>query len=122
MISLVVSLFLSFSCADVVDSVIATVNGQPILASDVRLLESKIKNKKTLFLEESLLPEDDIQLKKHENLVNYLVHVQILKSEAERLNLSISDQALDKEIREIARRNGLSARELLLSVEREGYT
>ncbi|MCS6838410.1 MAG: peptidylprolyl isomerase [Bdellovibrionaceae bacterium] len=100
------------------DGVVVTVNNEAILKSDLVDLVNKIERKE--FLNDLALVglsaeelQQDIQKR-----IKYLIRVKMLDAEVKRLNLRITSDRLEQEIREIARRNKIP-REALPKVFKE---
>lgn len=116
------ALLTSTAHAQVVDRIVAVVNNEPILESDVTLLRDRAKRPFLLF--ELLLENDPQNLTKgdRKNLLDYLVGEKVLQSEIKRLGLDVSLDKVEQEIRDIARRNNVSVNEIYSSFKQEGLS
>lgn len=122
---LVTALGLVFSLnafGDVVERIVAVVNSEAILESDFKLLKERSKN--PMLLNRYLLPEDPSVLAKGDRKVSldYLIGDKIVDSEIKRLNLSVTTEKVEQEIREIAKRNHMSVEELYQQIKAEGLS
>lgn len=117
--------FLLFICgsasAQVVDKVVAIVNDEVILSSDLANLQKNLKKPGTV--DENILvggkPED---LKDPSKALDYLISEKILASEIRRLGYSVTEDRADQEFKKIAKRSGLSESELKTALAAQGVT
>lgn len=103
-----------------VDRIVAVVNSEPILQSDLRSLEKKIESKG--LIDDLLLGDlnkDDLKNNTAAQL-DYLISEKIFDSEIKRLNLTVTMDRVDQEIRKIAVNNKISKEDLLRSVNQQG--
>lgn len=120
---LLVSVFtVSMSSAEVVERVIAVVNSEPILESDLTALKSRART--TEFLYPFLLPAEPALITRGDRkaLLDYLVGEKILQNEIKRLNLEVTSEKVEAEVKGIAKRNNVSVDELYTQVRREGLS
>ena len=110
------------SSAKIIDGVVAIVNSEVILQSD--LLKMDVRLKKKSLLDEMLLPENpDLLFKKDRTaMIQYLISEKIMDSEVKRLNFSITSERVNQEIKDVAKRNNISTEEVLRSVTAEGIS
>ncbi|MBL7544590.1 MAG: peptidylprolyl isomerase [Bdellovibrionaceae bacterium] len=116
-----ISLMLSFtSGAELVDRIVAVVNSEIVLKSDFQNLKTKLSG--SSMIDESLLDNTDIDsLAKDRNAqLNYLINEKLLDSEVKRLNLSVTMDRVQLEIKEMAKRNNISSEEVLAAVKAQG--
>lgn len=97
---------------EALDGIVAIVNNEVILRSDVSNFREKING--SGMIDDLLLvggkPED---LKKDPKAqLDYLISERILESEIKRLNLSVTVERVEQEIREIAKRNNMTRAQL----------
>jgi len=103
-----------------VDEVIVTVNNEPILASDLSELKAKIA-KNEILNDIALGTLDPESIKQSEPLMmQYLIRERILDSEVKRLNLSVTMERVEQELKDIAKRNGVTRAELPGLLEAQG--
>lgn len=110
------------SYADSLDRIVVIVNSEAILESDFKLLREKVKKPVLLF--DLLLPENATSLTKGDRqaLTEYLIGEKILESEIKRLSLNVTQERVEQEIRDLAKRNGISVSELYQTIKQEGVT
>lgn len=108
--------------AEIVDRVVAVVNNEPILESDVTQLREK--SKKPFLLFELLVEDDPTVLVKgdRKKLLDYLIGEKVMQSEIKRLGLEVTLEKVEQEIRDIARRNNVSVNEIYGSFKQEGLS
>lgn len=114
-------LFTSFIVhAEVVDRVMVIINNEIITESDLRSFNKKID--KNGFIDEMLLGGKSISdLKKNKSdQLDYMINEKILSSEIKRLNLTITSERVDQEIRDMAKKNGISKNELISTIKAQG--
>lgn len=110
------------------EKTLAIVNSEIVLLSDLTSLREKTKT--PTLIDESLIPESTSdKLSKLEPLksnrevqIRYLINEEIVDSEIKRLNLTVTMDRADLEIKDIAKRNGVSYEELLRAVKSEGIS
>jgi peptidyl-prolyl cis-trans isomerase SurA len=106
----------------VIDRIVAVVNSEPILQSDLNSLEKKIESRG--LIDDLLLGElnkDDLKNNLSAKL-DYLISEKIFDSEIKRLNLTVTMDRVDQEIRKIAANNKISKEDLLKSVNQQGMS
>lgn len=108
--------------AETLERIVAVVNSEIILESDFNKLTHKLKN--TTLLDDSLVPDGNLDVLKGNRRaqLEYLINEKIMDSEVKRLNLSASNERLEQEMKDLARRNNLSKEDLLKAVKSEGIT
>lgn len=108
--------------ADLVDRIAATVNSEVILESDFQNLKNKLSG--TTMVDESLLDNIDLDTlaKDRKAQLDYLINERILDSEVKRLNLSITMDRVQMEIKEMAKRNNITSEEVLAAVKAQGMS
>ncbi len=106
--------------AEVLDRVLVVVNTETILDSDVRKLQSQLKNAQAF--DDSLgLDIGDVRKSKKAQ-VEYLISQKIIDSEIKRLTLTVTNDRVEQEVRELARRNKISVNEVYQAVKNEGMS
>ena len=103
-----------------VDGVIANVNNEPILQSD--LLELQVKLNKGDMIDDlalGLMNVDEIKLSR-ESQLKYLIRTKMLDSEVKRLKLEVTIERLEQELKDIAKRNGIPRDLLPKAIEDQG--
>lgn len=102
------------------DKIIAVVNNEIILESDFKQLQSRLKN--SSLLDDSLIELTDIaSLEKDKKVqLEYLINERIIDSEVKRLNMSVTMEKVQQEIKEMGKRNNMSADDVLSAVKSQG--
>lgn len=116
-------LFMAVSAqAAVVDRIVAIVSSEVILDSDLTKLDQKIDG--TGFIDDLLLgttTKEELK-KSREKKLDYLISEKIMDSEVKRLNLSVTIERVEQEIREMARKNRMSRNELVAALKGQGVS
>lgn len=112
----------SVSDAELIEHIVAVVNNEIVLESDFALLKPKMEN--STLIDESMLVDSTIESMKASRKVqlDYLINEKILESEIKRLNLTVTMDRVDQEIKDMAKRNNISSEELLRTVSQEGIS
>lgn len=121
MISLLVSLFLAAPVkAEVVEKTLAVVNNEIILESDLKELQNRIS--KPGMIDDSLLDgkSADSLKKDRKAQMDYLINEKIISSEIKRLNLSVTNDRVESEFRDMAKRNNVAESELISVLKGQG--
>lgn len=120
----IVLMFLASSAAQAarepLEGIVAIVNNEVILRSDVEKFREKIKSNG--MIDELLLvgmKPDELKADPKAQL-NYLISERLLDSEIKRLNLAVTIERVEQEIREIAKRNQMSRAELTTALQAQG--
>lgn len=123
MINLMLSLIMAMPAhAEVVEKTVAIVNSELVLKSDFKALEEKLG--KPGLVDDSLLFEKPVSSLKndHKAQLDYLINESLIRSEIKRLNLSITSDRVDAEIKDMAKRNNVSDSELLNIIQNQGVS
>lgn len=122
MISLLLSLLITPVHAELVEKTVAIVSTELVLSSDFKELEKRIG--KPGLIDEALLFDKPVtSLKGNRKLqLDYLIHERLLQSEVKRLNLSVTDDRVDSEIKDMAKRNNVNEAELLNIIKGQGLS
>jgi peptidyl-prolyl cis-trans isomerase SurA len=120
--SFILIFLFSTAFAETVDKIIAVVNNEIVLQSDVTAFSKKIERGE--MVDDLLLFGDKIEILKTspQKKLNYLVNEKILASEIKRLNLSVTVERVEQEIRDIAKRNGVTRNDLMSAIRAQGMT
>lgn len=103
-----------------IDGILATVNNELILLSDLNDLKNK--NSKSSFLDElplGLINPEELKTS-HEMQIEYLVRAAMLDAEVSRLNLNVTFSRVDQEIKDLAKRNNLNREQYIKEIEQLG--
>lgn len=108
--------------AEVVEKTVAIVNSELVLESDFKDLEKRIP--KQGMVDEALLSDKPATSLKGDRKaqLNYLINEKILQSEIKRLNLAITEDRVNSEIKEMARKNQVNEAELAQVIRQQGVT
>lgn len=123
MINLLFTLLLAVpGHAEVVEKTVAIVNNSLVLESDFKDLEKRIT--KPGLVDDSLLFDKSASSLKgnRKAQLDYLINEKILQSEVKRLNLSVTSDRVDSEIKDMAKRNNVSEAELLNIIKGQGIS
>lgn len=120
---LIVGFFsVSIFAAEPVDRVLAVVNDEIVTASELKGLEERLK--KSTPIDDLLLfgkPVESLKANQAAQL-NYLINEKIIASEIKRLNLSVTIERIEQEIREMAKSNGMTRAQLMDAVRGQGLS
>jgi len=103
-----------------IDGVSVLINNEPILASDINQFRQRL-------IKDG--PVDDFALgtmtladlkANPENQLKYLIRIKMLESEIKRLKLEVTHDRLESELKELAKKNGLSREQLPQAIEAQG--
>ncbi len=110
----------SVSSAKVVERIVAIVNNEIISLSDLDTLKEKLK--KGGLTDDALLKIFDLaNLQKNDKeMVQYLIAEKIFDSEIKKGNFEASVERVEKEIGEIARKNGITQDQLKAALKKQG--
>jgi peptidyl-prolyl cis-trans isomerase SurA len=110
----------ALAAPEMVDRVVAVINSEVVTDSDVRSFSKKIDNK-SMIDDLLLFGQSAASLKgNRKSQLDYLINERILSSEIKRLNLSVTIERVEQEIRDIAKRNGASRADLLAAIKAQG--
>lgn len=119
---LILLLCAQIAAAEVVDKVVAVVNNEIVLQSDVSSFSKRLE--KGEMIDDLLLFGDRAESLKNnpQKRLSYLVNEKILDSEIKRLNLTVTSDRVEQEIRDIAKRNGATKADLLNAIKAQGMS
>ena len=123
LLNLIVILFSIPSYGEVVERVAAIVNNEVVTDSELRAFTKRIE-KTQFFVDELLLSGKPVQelLKNKDGQLNYIINEKLLDSEVKRLNLSVTVERVEQEIRELAKRNGVARNDLIAAIKQQGIS
>lgn len=106
--------------SELVDRVVAIVNTEVVTDSDLKEFTQKV-NGGGMIDDLLLFGQPASSLKNNRDAqLNYLINEKILDSEVKRLNLSVTIERVEQEIRDIAKRNNVSRAEMMDAVKAQG--
>lgn len=112
----------AFAAKEVVDKIVASVNEEIVLLSDLKKMQSRVKKigsvDETLLLGESM---ESLQKSEQEQL-DFLIREKLVDSEIKRLGMTVSDEQVTAEMNQMAKRNQMSEAEFASYMKSQGYT
>lgn len=123
MINLLLSLLMTAPVhAEVVEKTVAIVNNELVLESDFKDLENRVG--KPGLIDDTLLFDKPVSSLKGNRKaeLDYLINEKILSSEVKRLNLNVTNDRVESEIRDLAKRNGVPEAELPAIIRSQGMS
>lgn len=112
----------SFAASEPVDHIVAIVNTEIITDSDFKAFTKKVDS--SGMIDDLLLfgkPASSLKGDRTAEL-NYMINEKILDSEVKRLNLAVTIERVEQEIRDIAKRNNLSRADMMAAVKAQGMS
>jgi peptidyl-prolyl cis-trans isomerase SurA len=108
------------AAAEVVDRILAVVNAETVLLSDLKGFSKKIETGG--MIDDLLLfgQRADSLKGNRQAQIDYLINEKILDSEVKRLNLSVTVERVEQELRDIAKKNNVSRAELMNAIKAQG--
>ncbi len=110
----------SLASAEIVDRILAVVNSEIVLLSDLRAFNKKVDSGG--MIDDLLLfgQRSDSLKGNRQLMLDYLVNEKILDSEIKRLNLGVTVERVEQEIRDIAKKNNVSRADLMSAIKAQG--
>ncbi len=107
---------------ELIDKTVAVVNDDIITISDQKTFEKKLASN-SMIDELLLLGRTVDELKKNkEAQLEFMINEKIVNSEIKRLNLSVTMERVEQEIREIAKRNNVSRNDMMNAIKAQGVS
>ncbi|MEJ5299436.1 MAG: SurA N-terminal domain-containing protein [Thermodesulforhabdaceae bacterium] len=103
------------SFAENVDRIVAVVNDDIILYSDVRKKVKEIKDKIR-----SALPVPESELERQ--ILDQMVEEKLIQQEMKRLKINVDDQSVERAIEKIKKDQGLTDDQFFAMIQKEGFT
>lgn len=123
MIRFFLCLFLSiplFCYGEKVDRIVAVVNSEIVTESDLRSFSKKV-DQNGMIDDLLLFGQKQGSLKgNRQGQLDYLISEKILDSEIKRLNLAVTVERVEQEIRDLAKRNGATRADLMSAIKAQG--
>ena len=116
------STFAAEKKVEVVDKIVAIVNSESVLQSELNSFPSRLKKEGSL--DESLLLDQkpsDLKSSRTQQL-QFIIREKLVESEVKKQNLEITEDAVNLEVDKLAKKNGLSKVQLEASLKKQGYT
>ncbi len=106
---------------EVVDKILVIVNSEIVLRSDLKKLQTRIGREGSID-ETLLLGEGLASIKNNEKAqLEFLIREKLVESEIKRQNLSVTDERVETELNEMARKNQLTRPEFAKILAKQGY-
>ena len=111
------------SAKEVVNKIIAIVNSEPILQSELNNFPKRLKQEgaidDSLVLDEAPIAVLKMDSKKQ---LDYLIREKMIQSEVKKLNLSVSDERVNTEMTTLASRSHMTKAQLNDLLKKQGYS
>lgn len=110
----------SLASAEIIDRILAVVNSETVLLSDLKGFSKKVDQGG--MIDDLLLfgQRPDSLKGARQQQVDYLINEKLLDSEIKRLNLGVTIERVEQEIRDIAKKNNVSRAELMNAIKAQG--
>lgn len=107
--------------ADLVDKIIATVGSEAVLQSDLNEVPGRLKKEGSI--DDTMLLDDKLEdLKSNRSTqLNYLIREKLVESEIKRQNLAFTEERVNEEMGNLAKKNQMSRVELEAYLKKQGY-
>ena len=112
----------NYAQAEVVEKIVAIVNTEVILSSDLKKLTQRIQ--KSNFTDDLLLMTGSVEdlRKSNEAQLKYLINERLIESEIKKLNLNVTMDRVEQEIKNIARMNNMKKENLFEALSAQGIS
>lgn len=107
---------------EIIDKIVASVNNEIILHSDLKNMQNRIKKPGTI--DENLLLGDRPDVLKNDKKaqLDFLIREKLLESEIKRLGMSSTDEQINAELMQNAKRNQMNMAEFSDYLSSQGFT
>lgn len=105
-----------------IEGIVAIINTEIITEGDLKTFAKKVESNG--IIDDMLLlgkPQADLKTSRQAQM-DYLVNEKLLESEVKRLNLSVTVERVEQELREIAKKNGISRPDLNQAIRSQGLS
>ena len=115
-------LFAHLAHSEVIEKIVAIVNSEIILLSDLANYKNKLQ--KGGLVDDALLRVSDPKkvLKDNSSLIQHLINERLVDSDIKKQNLAVTIERVEKEINSIASKNGISRDQLVSALKNQGVT
>ncbi len=111
----------ALSAKEVVDKVVATINGEIVLLSDVKNMQNRVKKQGSID-DTLLLGEDPENFKTDKKAqLAFLIREKLVESEIKRLGMSASDEHINGEFAQMAKKNQMKPEEFEKFLATQGF-
>ncbi len=104
--------------AEVIEKVVAIVNDQTILLSDIDKQRARLQ--KSGMVDDLLVSDAKAIIGNRDAIVDLIISEKLIDSEVQRQNLSVTTERVDAEIKQIAQQNGISKIQLRQALKEQG--
>jgi peptidyl-prolyl cis-trans isomerase SurA len=108
----------SRASAEIIERVIAVVNDDIILQSDLAKYEKRLRD--GAIVDDLLATDPQALLKDRKALIDHMIDEKVIDSEIKKKGLNVTFEQVEKEINKIASRNGISRVQLKQAVKEQG--
>lgn len=125
LLPLLAILLLPFSALSqeiVVESVLALVNEEPLYKSELEEFRRHLQQ--GIYSDDLVIPDDETRqkaLKDPEFLLEKLIQSKVIDSEIKKMDIEVTSEQIDQEMRKIAGYNNLSLSEMTAELRRQGF-
>ena len=111
----------ALSAKEVVDKVVATINSEIVLLSDVKNMQNRVKKQGSI--DETLLLGEDPEIIKTDKKAQlaFLIREKLVESEIKRLGMSASDEHINGEFAQMAKKNQMKPEEFEKFLATQGF-
>jgi peptidyl-prolyl cis-trans isomerase SurA len=106
--------------AEIIERIVAIVNGEVITKTDVQSFSKKLKEKN--LVDELLVSDVDELLKDRKKMIAHMIDEKIIDSAVKDQQLDVTIERVEQEIRKIARKNRISRAQLKARLKMEGVS
>ncbi len=112
----------SFAAKELVNKVLVVVNTETVLLSDLKKLQSRIQ--KPGAIDDTLLLGEKIDSLKNNRKaqIDFLIREKLVESEIKRQNFSVTDERVENEMNNLAKRANLSRPDFNKFIARQGFS
>jgi peptidyl-prolyl cis-trans isomerase SurA len=112
----------TWAALEKVEGIVAIVNTEVITESDLRAFSKKVDHN-GIVDDLLLMGRSASELKGNRSAqLDYLINEKLLESEVKRLNLSVTIERVEQELRDIAKKNGISRADLNQAIKAQGLS
>jgi len=107
--------------SELVDKIIATVGSEAVLQSDLNEIPSRLKKEGSI--DDTMLLDDKIEDLKSSRAtqLQYLIREKLVESEIKRQNLTFTEERINEEMGNLAKKNQMNRTELEVYLKKQGY-
>lgn len=112
----------SFAAKELVNKILVVVNSETVLLSDLKKLQQRIQ--KPGAIDETLLLGEKIESLKNnrKTQIDFLIREKLVESEIKRQNFAVTDERVESEMNNLAKRGQMSRPDFNKYITRQGFT